>query len=114
MSHEAETDHDPEGVTSLSISVCCLNIVEQYRTNQASKEKTIYRLVKTIPSDETEAAKLLGQTLESHISMLDNWDWDHTLSDDGEQRDERDKRVHTGGDKRDTAEDDNPDELTQN
>ena len=110
MSHETETDHDPEGVTSPSISVRCLDIVEQYRTNQASKGETIYRLVETIPSDETEAAEPLGQTLESYVSMLDDWDRDHTLSDDGEQRDERDKRGHARGDKRDTAEDDNPDE----
>ena len=84
MSHETETDHDPEGVTSLSVSVCCLNIVKQYCTNQASKGETIYRLVETIPSDETEAMEPLGQTLESYVSMLNDWDWDHTLSDDGE------------------------------
>ena len=84
MSHETKTDHDPEGVMSLSVSVRCLDIVEQYHTNQASKGETIYRLVETIPSDETEAVEPLGQTLESYISMLDDWDRDHTLSDDGE------------------------------
>ena len=86
MTHEDETSDQPEGVESTSVPSRCLDAVEQYRM---SKGDAIYEFTKTIPADTTETAESPGKTLESYISMLDNWDHERTLSDTD---------VHRGGD----------------
>jgi hypothetical protein len=74
MSYEAQSDQNLEEVAITSVSSQCLDLVEQYRSNQTTKGETIYKLVQTIPPGEAEAAESPQQTLESYISMLDDWD----------------------------------------
>jgi hypothetical protein len=52
------------------------------------KGDAIYEFAKAIPVGEDETAESPGKTLESYISMLDDWDRERTLSDADEQQEE--------------------------
>src|ERR1700685_505666 len=43
--------------------------------------KAIYEFTKAIPTGEAETPESPGQTLESYVSMLTDWDRERTLSD---------------------------------
>jgi hypothetical protein len=85
MSHDGESTNEPEGVASPSIATQCLNVIDRYRTEQTSKGDAIYKLVQTIPAGEDETTESPAKTLESYISMLDDWDRERTLSEGGQQ-----------------------------
>jgi hypothetical protein len=90
MTHENEAADQPEevGDTSVTVTARCLDIVEQYRAGSIFRGDAIYGFAKTIPVGEDETAESPGKTLESYISMLDNWDREWTLSYADEQQDE--------------------------
>ncbi|KIM83784.1 hypothetical protein PILCRDRAFT_6681 [Piloderma croceum F 1598] len=91
MTHENEAAEQPEeevGVTTVTVTTKCLNIVEQYRAGNIHKGDAIYEFAKAIPAGEDESAESPGKTLESYISMLDDWDRERTLSDADEQHGE--------------------------
>jgi hypothetical protein len=91
MTHENEAAEQPEeevGVTTVTVTTKCLDIVEQYRTGNIYKGDAIYEFAKAIPVGEDESAESPGKTLESYISMLDDWDRERTLSDADEQHEE--------------------------
>jgi len=91
MTHENEATDQPEeevGVTTVTVTAKCLDIVEQYRASNMYKGDTIYEFAKTIPIGEDETAESPGKTLECYISMLDDWDRERTLSDADEQQEE--------------------------
>ena len=83
MTHENEAADQPEevGDTSVTVTARCLNIVEQYHARSIHKGDAIYEFTKAIPVGEDETAESPGKTLESYISMLNDWDCKHTLSD---------------------------------
>jgi hypothetical protein len=85
MPHESDKANQPEGVKVSSITSKCLNIVERYHAEHIQKEDTILKLTKTIPAEETGTAESVGKTLESYVSMLEDWDRKCTLSDANEQ-----------------------------
>jgi hypothetical protein len=92
MTHENKMTDLPKGVGDTAITSMCLDIVEQYQSNRISKGDALYKFTKTIPSGETQAEESPGKTLKSYLSMLDDWDHEHTLSDANERRDmERDE-----------------------
>ena len=74
MSHDGQSSIEPEGVTISSIATQCLDIINQYRTEQTSKGEAVYKLVQTIPTGEDETVEPRGKTLGSYILMLDDWD----------------------------------------
>src|ERR1700733_5589509 len=96
MTHENEAADQPEEVsdTSVTVTARCLDIVEQYRAGSIFRGDAIYEFAKTIPVGEDETAESPGKTLESYISMLDNWDRERTLSDADEQREEAQEGEH--------------------
>jgi hypothetical protein len=86
MTHEIEAAELPEGDEISSIAAKCLDVVEQYRRGNTSKGDAIYEFTKTIPTGETETTEPPGKTLVSYVSMLDDWDREHTISDADERR----------------------------
>jgi hypothetical protein len=90
MTHENETTDQPKEAsgTATTITTKCLDVVEQYRAGTISKGNAIYEFTKTIPIGEVGAADSAGKTLESYVSMLEDWDRERTLSDADEQREE--------------------------
>ena len=96
MTHENEAVDQPEevGDTSVTVTSRCLDVVEQYRAGGIHKGDAIYEFAKTIPVGEDETAESPGKTLESYISMLDDWDRERTLSDADEQREEAQEGEH--------------------
>ena len=85
MPHESDEANQPEGVEVSPITSKCLDVVERYRAEHIRKGDAILELTKTIPVDEAETAESVGKTLESYVSMLEDWDRKHTLSDANEQ-----------------------------
>jgi len=87
MTHENEAAEQPEevGDTSATVTARCLDVVKQYRAGSLYRGDAIYEFAKTIPVGEDETAESPGKTLESYISMLDDWDRERTLSDADEQ-----------------------------
>src|ERR1700683_5347927 len=84
MTHENEAAEQPKGgvgVTTVTVTTKCLNIVEKYRAGNIYKGDAIYEFAKAIPVGEDESAESPGKTLESYVSMLDDWDRERTLSD---------------------------------
>jgi hypothetical protein len=65
----------------------CLDIIEQYRSDRISKGDPIYEFTKTIPSGDIQAEASPGKTLKSYLSMLNDWDYECTLSNANERRD---------------------------
>jgi hypothetical protein len=95
MSHEVETSNAPEGVTGSLIASQCLDIINQYRSEQMSKGDAIFKIVQAIPSGEDETMESPGKTLRSYISMLNDWDRDQTLSEGGvHSNEEREESRH--------------------
>ena len=90
MTHENEAADQPEeaGDQSSTVARRCIEIVEQYRTETISKGDAIYEFAKAIPVGEDGTTESPGKTLESYISMLDDWDRKRTLSEADEQREE--------------------------
>jgi len=76
MTHENEpAEQSGEvGVTMVTVTTKCLGIVEQYQAGNIYKGDAIYEFAKAIPVGEDETAESPGKTLESYISMLDDWD----------------------------------------
>src|SRR6267154_5186978 len=96
MSHDDESTNKPQGVTNSSIATQCLDVIDQYRSEQTSKGDVVYKLIQTIPIRENETAESPGKTLGSYISMLNDWDRERTLSEGGEQHGK--ERENTGFD----------------
>ena len=83
ITHENEVTEQPEeiGGTVDSITIQCLNAIDQYRVGNISKGDTIYEFTKMIPAGENELTKPPAKTLESYVTMLNDWDQEQTLSD---------------------------------
>ena len=86
MTHETEATNQIEEIRDTSITSICLNIVKQYQAGNIYKGGAIYEFTKTIPAGEDETKESPGKTLESYISMFDDWDHEQTLSDMDKQR----------------------------
>ena len=99
MTHENKAADHPEeaGDPTGTVAARCINIVEQYRAETISKGDAIYEFAKAIPVGEDETTEAPGKTLESYISMLDDWDRERTLSETDEQREEAQKDEHNSG-----------------
>ena len=76
MTHGNKAADQPEevGVTTVTVMAKCLDIIDQYRTGGIYKGDAIYKFTKTIPVREDETSESPGKTLESYISMLNDWD----------------------------------------
>src|SRR5882762_10256506 len=96
MTHENEAADQPKevGDTPVTVTTRCLDIVEQYRAGSIHKGDVIYEFTKAIPVGEDGTAESPGRTLESYISMLDDWDRECTLSDADEHREETQEGEH--------------------
>jgi hypothetical protein len=90
MTHENEAADQPEeaGNPTGAVATRCIDIVEQYRAETISKGDAIYEFAKAIPVGEDGTTEAPGKTLESYISMLDDWDRERTLSEADERREE--------------------------
>jgi hypothetical protein len=90
MTHENEAAEQSgeAGVTTVTVTTKCLDIVNKYRAGNIHKGDAIYEFARAIPVGEDETAESPGKTLASYISMLDNWDRERTLSDADEQQEE--------------------------
>jgi hypothetical protein len=90
MTHDNETSDQPEEieVTTVTVTTKCLNIIERYRAGNILRGDAIYEFAKAIPVGEDETTESPGKTLESYISMLNEWDRKCTLSDEDEQQEE--------------------------
>ena len=64
----------------------CLDVVDRYRAGNISKGDAIYEFTETIPIGENGSAEPPAKTLESYVTMLDDWDRERTLSDADERR----------------------------
>jgi hypothetical protein len=85
MPHESDEANQPKGVKVSPIASKCLDVVKRYRAEHIQKGDAILELTKAIPVDEAETAESVGKTLESYVSMLEDWDRKCTLSDANEQ-----------------------------
>ena len=74
--HENEAAEQPEGAegTANSITIQCLDVVNRYRAGNISKGDAIYEFTETIPIGENGSAEPPAKTLESYVTMLDDWD----------------------------------------
>jgi hypothetical protein len=90
MTHDNETSDQPEEieVTMVTVTMKCLDIVERYQAGNILRGDAIYEFAKAIPVGEDGTTESPGKTLESYISMLDEWDRERTLSDEDEQQEE--------------------------
>jgi hypothetical protein len=98
MTHENEAVDLPEevGDTTVTVTARCLDIVKQYQARSIYKGDTIYEFAKAIPAGEDEAAESPGKTLESYISMLDDWDRECTVTQtSGEKTSKKGSLVQT-------------------
>ncbi|KIM83253.1 hypothetical protein PILCRDRAFT_7213 [Piloderma croceum F 1598] len=104
MTHENENEAagQPKEVcdTPVTVTAKCLNIVERYRAGTIYKGDTIYEFAKTIPAEEDGATESPGKTLQAYISMLDDWDHEHTLSNMDEHREEAQEEPSTDYDRK--------------
>ena len=99
MTHENEAADQPEvaGDQSSTVAGRCIEIIEQYRAKTISKGDAIYEFAKAIPVGEDGAMEAPGKTLESYISMLNDWDRECTLSEADEQREEAQNEKNNSG-----------------
>ena len=99
MTHENRAADQPEEARNPTGTVAarCINIVEQYRAETISKGDAIYEFAKAIPAGEDGTTEAPGKTLESYISMLDDWDHERTLSETDEQREEVQNEENNSG-----------------
>ena len=99
MTHENRAADQPEEARNPTGTVAarCINIVEQYRAETISKGDAIYEFAKAIPAGEDGTTEAPGKTLESYISMLDDWDHERTLSETDEQREEAQNEENNSG-----------------
>jgi hypothetical protein len=102
MTHENEATDLPEGASGAAdaVAVQSLDIVNQYHAGNINKGDAIYEFTKAIPVGEIETEESPGKTLESYISMLDDWDRERTLSDANEQREGAQDEPNSDVDKR--------------
>jgi len=102
ITHENQETELPEGAdgTADSITMRCLDVVDQYRAGNISKGDAIYEFTKTIPTGENESAEPPAKTLESYVTMLDDWDRERTLSDADERREGAQEEPDTDVNKR--------------
>ena len=82
MTHENKAADQPEeaGNPTGTVAAKCIDIVKQYWAETISKGDAIYEFAKAIPVGEDGTTEAPGKTLESYISMLNDWDCEHTLS----------------------------------
>ena len=78
VANQTKGANQPKEANNPNVTTKCLSIIE-YKGN------AIYELVKTIPIGEDRTTESPGKTLESYISMLNDWNCECTLSDADEQ-----------------------------
>ena len=83
ITHENEVMEQTEEIGGManSITIQCLVIIDLYQAGNISKGDIIYEFTKTIPDGENEPTKPPAKTLESYVTMLNDWDQEQTLSD---------------------------------
>jgi hypothetical protein len=95
MTHENEANQpEKDGDMTVTVTTKCLNIIEEYWAGIIFKGDTIYEFAKAIPVGEDVSTESPGKTLESYISMLDDWDRECTISDADEHREEAQDEKH--------------------
>jgi hypothetical protein len=74
MTHETEAVNKITEIRDPTAATVCLNIIEQYQAGNLYKGDAIYEFTKATPAGENETKESPGKTLESYISMLNDWD----------------------------------------
>ena len=76
ITHDNEATEQTEEIGGAAdlITIRCLDVVDLYRAGNISKGDAIYEFTKTIPDGENESTEPPAKTLESYVTMLDDWD----------------------------------------
>ena len=80
MTNVDEVAEQPKGVEPMMVQSTYLGIIEQFHQGQLSKGNAIYKFTKSITPGETESAESVGKTLESYVTMLNDWNQERMLS----------------------------------